>query len=278
MIDFLKDILYSLRHAAKERLVNPFVGSFIGFLLLINWRVPVIVLLGDGTIRDRMQLVDAYRQDDYWIIYGLPVLLAGLYVLAMPYVSLWIHRWQSKPRHEQKRAKIDWDLKLAEARTKLAQVEIERENAREAATMQLSERRSGLEFKRMDIQNRHEIEKLTVTERVQNQVLSAENHALESRVRELQNDKRDLESRHSGALKEISRDRDRAIADLNTSRGNETQHKAETATLRSKVNHLENQERQLQQQLRQALLKVERLEVQLQAKHKELRGEIKSPE
>lgn len=88
--ELFKDVLDN----AKERLKNPLSGAFLWSLIIFNWRPIVILLFSDRSIEHR--IIDINH--DYctgWaaiIMFGVPLLMALFYTIALPWIMLQIEK------------------------------------------------------------------------------------------------------------------------------------------------------------------------------------------
>lgn len=93
----LKDLVNSIFLSTSERLKNPFVGSFIIALLLLNWKVILIVLFSDLNMIDRISYVSQnFIQIETYLI--LPFSIALIYTLILPYLSWGINYLVAKAK------------------------------------------------------------------------------------------------------------------------------------------------------------------------------------
>jgi len=114
----LKDLVNSIFLSTSERLKNPFVGSFIIALLLLNWKVILIVLFSDLNMIDRISYVSQnFIQIETYLI--LPFSIALIYTLILPYLSWGINYLVAKAKknhissfYSEEEFKVQKPLKL----------------------------------------------------------------------------------------------------------------------------------------------------------------------
>lgn len=122
----------------KQRINNPFVGSFILTFLALNWRPIVFFLLSDKSIEEKFIFITANYYADQW--YGwlswcmylfFPIIISLIYLSILPWVTEIIDRFvhntvlnKSRRDHiidyrkRKNRADLAWaDFKAEEART-----------------------------------------------------------------------------------------------------------------------------------------------------------------
>lgn len=114
----LKDLINSIFLSTNERLKNPFVGSFIIALLLLNWKVLLIVLFSNLNMIDRINYVsENLIQIESYLIF--PFCIALFYTLILPYFSWGINYLVAKAKknhissfYSEEEFKVQKQLKL----------------------------------------------------------------------------------------------------------------------------------------------------------------------
>lgn len=83
----VKELLQSLLESSRDRLKNPIVSAFIFSWVVINWRILGILIFSDKKIEDKITFIeDCYS--DYYLNFWIPLGVAILYILVLPYVML----------------------------------------------------------------------------------------------------------------------------------------------------------------------------------------------
>lgn len=92
-MDTVREIFDSLRRHLRDRIANPLYAAYAFAWAVLNFRL-LLVLLGDGQWRDKIQYIDGtlYRDHSERFYRGFlhPVLIAVAFVLAAPFIQRWI--------------------------------------------------------------------------------------------------------------------------------------------------------------------------------------------
>ncbi len=83
----MKDFINTIFQTSKERLKNPFIGSFILSWCIFNWKAILIIVFSAKTIEQKIDLV-SNNYFDINLLLWFPIIMALLYVLVLPYISL----------------------------------------------------------------------------------------------------------------------------------------------------------------------------------------------
>lgn len=113
----LKDIWSSVSENSKAKVADPIIGTFIASWALCNWDKLILLVIGQGTINDR---VHAFSEGlsiskDYsklWQDFDLliiPALLTIFYIFLLPSISLRVRRIQKRNIVDQHSDVIDID-------------------------------------------------------------------------------------------------------------------------------------------------------------------------
>lgn len=87
----IKDLSQSLIKGLDERVRNPLLGAFTIAWCICNWRTIVVLLSGGPTPLKLELLDDVYPGLSFALI--LPLVLAGLYIGVMPWVTIKIDKY-----------------------------------------------------------------------------------------------------------------------------------------------------------------------------------------
>ena len=83
-----------LSEAVRERLKNPFAGSFGISWLLWNWRVPVLLT---GSVTKPFDVIfrieNYFRNSSFWFLLFWPFLSALAYAFGAPFINTHFSRW-----------------------------------------------------------------------------------------------------------------------------------------------------------------------------------------
>lgn len=90
----MKELLNTLFESSRERIKNPFIGSFIFAWMAFNWKAILIILFSDVSIIERINLVTQGHSSLNQTLL-LPLGFASFYVGVLPYI-MWLFDWISK--------------------------------------------------------------------------------------------------------------------------------------------------------------------------------------
>jgi len=114
------ELINSIIQASKERLKNPFVGSYCLVFLFWNWQPIVYLLLSDSAIHDRIDyIVVNYTSFPHTVL--IPILIAFIYNILPPYIMLVVDKLTSegklmrlKHSNIDREQEIDYKMKLVD--------------------------------------------------------------------------------------------------------------------------------------------------------------------
>lgn len=92
MLEFIKEIVASLRKTSTERISNPFYGVFIMTWLAFNWEAVAIILFSDLPMQERVRFINSA----YSLIFLYPLLFAIFLTFILPWCTEKITFFQSK--------------------------------------------------------------------------------------------------------------------------------------------------------------------------------------
>lgn len=203
MFESFKNLIISFRESTIERVRNPLLSSYLFFLIAINWRVPVILLFGEGNITERMRLIDTYS---YTLFYTLtiPLVLAILYVLLMPWITLLIQNHQEKPLIEQKKRKIEQELEMATDRKKIIEETVSSEMIRSRVKLDMKEREIELDKAQKDDEHKRKVELIMKEYELNIRKVEMERDEFAYKIQNLNNEIQNLKSENSTLIKETN--------------------------------------------------------------------------
>ncbi|SHJ70593.1 hypothetical protein SAMN04487911_13138 [Arenibacter nanhaiticus] len=83
----MKGIITAILDTSKDRLKNPFIGAFAISWIAINWKPIVTFLFSSKTVEKRIELIEL-NYESTWNILFLPLIIAGIYIIVLPYLML----------------------------------------------------------------------------------------------------------------------------------------------------------------------------------------------
>ncbi len=83
----MKGIITAILDTSKDRLKNPFIGAFAISWIAINWKPIVTFLFSDKTVEKRIELIELNYESTWYILF-LPLIIAGIYIIVLPYLML----------------------------------------------------------------------------------------------------------------------------------------------------------------------------------------------
>ncbi len=109
----MTEILNSFKDVTKERLKNPFIGSFIFAWIVFNWKPIIYIILSKDTIESRIQVISQYFSPiTNTLIY--PLLFALIYIIVLPYLMWLFEELYIKAIRERLNNKKQSDLERIE--------------------------------------------------------------------------------------------------------------------------------------------------------------------
>ncbi|WP_313698178.1 hypothetical protein [Pantoea sp.] len=92
MLDFIKELLASLKKTSTERISNPFYGVFIFTWLAFNWEAVAIIFFSDLPMQERVRFINSA----YPLMYILPFISAVILTLVLPWCTEKVTYFQSR--------------------------------------------------------------------------------------------------------------------------------------------------------------------------------------
>lgn len=125
----MKELLNTIFESSRERIKNPFIGSFIFAWMAFNWKAIFIILFSDATVIERIDLVTKdYSSLTQTLIF--PLGFAAFYVGALPYI-MWLFDWISKKSWRgRKQNLLEQQVFEIQSKQKIAEEESTLENIR----------------------------------------------------------------------------------------------------------------------------------------------------
>ncbi|MFY0481654.1 hypothetical protein ACI6PS_03540 [Flavobacterium sp. PLA-1-15] len=179
----MREFIKSLVDSYSERIKNPLLGSFTISFILFNWRPIFILLFSDEIMESKIQIIDTYYCNVWAMI--IPFIVAVLYVIALPYINLFIGRilgYSNTEKYKIKEKTIDNNMGL---RKKQALNERELADLR-AGTSEINELKSLIEALNEDIK----IKNQSITEALEANNL--DKIASNESIKQIRNDRDDL--------------------------------------------------------------------------------------
>ena len=84
----IKDLSQSIKATLYERISSPFFGIFVLSWLVFNWRVPYVLILGDGNIYTRLNFVQYHYIANHHLLFWYPLALSIIVLLSYPILAL----------------------------------------------------------------------------------------------------------------------------------------------------------------------------------------------
>ncbi|PNW28930.1 hypothetical protein [Formosa algae] len=125
----MTEVLNSFKDAAKDRIRNPFIGSFIFAWIAFNWKGIIYLILSKDTIESRIQVISQYFSPiKTTLIY--PLLFSLFYILILPYMMWLFEEVYSTAVKARLNNKTKSDLDKIERNIQLARRRLELENVK----------------------------------------------------------------------------------------------------------------------------------------------------
>lgn len=124
MTDLIKDLIES----SKERIKTPITSSFIIAFIVYNWRPIFLLIFSKASIENKIIVINA----EYCNIWALlvPFLIAIFYVVAVPYLMMFLERGskiaitgRKNHKSEQILFDLDKEKEIASRKFEIAQIE-----------------------------------------------------------------------------------------------------------------------------------------------------------
>ncbi|WP_299551374.1 hypothetical protein [Seonamhaeicola sp.] len=105
----MKEFLNSLLEVSKERIKNPFLGSFIFAWLVFNWKPILYLIFSDDIMSDRISTIEC-KYINIWDNLGFPFVFAILYIVILPYMMWGLEELYIKAKSGRLSNKLDEEL------------------------------------------------------------------------------------------------------------------------------------------------------------------------
>ena len=129
----LKDFLPSIKKSFDDRMTNPIVGAFTLSWCMANWKIFLILFFSDKAIEDKISVIEKSYTSLSTILY-YPMFFTALYLVAFPWLLLFVQNVQEAAISRRKSKKIKEDvaylkekISLAEAESKFDEVKLKQQ-------------------------------------------------------------------------------------------------------------------------------------------------------
>ncbi|NVJ71804.1 MAG: hypothetical protein HWD80_00790 [Flavobacteriaceae bacterium] len=116
----VKDLFNALIDTSKERIRNPFVGTFLLSWLFFNWKAFVTLFFSSLELEQRISIIESSYYSLKYTLW-IPLILATFYVGILPYImafidyiSKWGWRWRKESMTDQKIFDIQEKQRIAQ--------------------------------------------------------------------------------------------------------------------------------------------------------------------
>ncbi|MEQ8925977.1 MAG: hypothetical protein RLO81_09215 [Fulvivirga sp.] len=125
----MKELFNIIFESSRERIKNPFIGSFIFAWIAFNWKAIIIILFSDIVVIERIVLITKdYSSLTQTLL--LPLGFAAFYVGILPYI-MWLFDWISKKSWRgRKQNLLEQQVFEIQSKQKIAEEESTLENIR----------------------------------------------------------------------------------------------------------------------------------------------------
>jgi len=146
----MKDTLDSLGVAIRDRLKNPFVGTYILFWITWNWRILVLLWKSTEPIESTIILIGSQHLN-FWRSLVAPGLCTAAYLIASPWISHWVFLYQMTVDRRRIRAKQERDLFVLTGKKALVEQQAELDKITRRAESETAERQRQAEIQRQEM-------------------------------------------------------------------------------------------------------------------------------
>lgn len=115
----MKEILKSFIETSRDRIKNPFIGSFIISWMIINWRPIFILLFSNKEIEKKIEYIEGCYIN-YITYFLIPFLMTLIYMILLPYFMLMIDKIIRESTVGRKRNLLEQQMIDYEAKKKIA--------------------------------------------------------------------------------------------------------------------------------------------------------------
>ena len=159
----LKELIDSMKSAAVNRVSSPIFGAYVIAWAAINWKLLVVLLFNDQSIRETLDLVEK-KYDDWSMVFLYPAMLAGVYLAVNPWLTFAYYRYSNKMHRKKVLEKLTSEEEIFHKRIKVVQLEVNLERARLDSNSEVAltqrENEFKIEQKRMEYEYELEEKKL----------------------------------------------------------------------------------------------------------------------
>lgn len=83
----------SIKASLYERTASPIAATFVSAWLIINWKLCLILALGNDSIYNRISFVERGLYLDIWPNFYAPLISASVFLVCYPLVSIYAYKW-----------------------------------------------------------------------------------------------------------------------------------------------------------------------------------------
>ena len=156
----LKDFLPSIKKSFDDRMTNPIVGAFTLSWCMANWKIFLILFFSDKAIEDKISVIEKSYTSLSTILY-YPMFFTALYLVAFPWLLLFVQNVQEAAISRRKSKKIKEDvaylkekISLAEAESKFDEVKLKQQ-----LMLDFEKKSKDLELEREKVRHEFEVER-----------------------------------------------------------------------------------------------------------------------
>lgn len=101
----MKDLLNTLKETTKERIKNPFIGTYIFSFIIVNWKPILFLFFSDLKIEEKITFIEVkYTSLSYNFI--VPLVISLIYTILLPYFMLLIEEILKKSINGRKKNQV----------------------------------------------------------------------------------------------------------------------------------------------------------------------------
>jgi hypothetical protein len=117
MLKNIENPLKSTADALDERINNPISGIFILSWIIVNWKIPILLVFATVPEKDRLTEIESYLVGAGWMhLLIIPILTAALYLFLIPLLREYYLAWLNKSDFRIKRDKLQIESDLNEVK------------------------------------------------------------------------------------------------------------------------------------------------------------------
>jgi len=174
----LKETFDSIKAALNERVTSPFLGAFSICWLIVNWKIPVLILKSDLPIEQTIAQIENTNSVFNRLLIPLAIALVILFIY--PWITFYVFRYFNIVDIKKRIAKQNGDLRILKSKESLIQAEADLETMKAISLMRIDEQ------KRILVQNTAENERHSILNREQ-QNIDTEFYLLRHRLEQEKN-------------------------------------------------------------------------------------------